>query len=488
MKAPLRRLHSFRTSWARYLGGPMTTLLARYRLWWFVLFVPVLAIIFLDLGWGFQGLYNQDAHAYLRLANELAAWWRGGAPPSNAYWPLGFPAAGAVVSLLTGSTLLGLRLVTALGWILSVLAFRHILLDTGADRTRATLYTVLTVGTSPFLLRHGVVVMSDLPAIALGLWSLRFGLRSANTRDSLICVALAATAVMVRLPMLVLVAPVLACSCVRAFHRAPAVQCGLLGAMLVACAVVVKMVVAGALAHPLGLQLQPENLFSSSFDTVDGQHRFLLPNALYVLKPLWHPGFLLLAPLLWLFLRRGDLRSKLVWLSLATAGGYLLFLGMLPDQNDRLCLPAMPCVALVLWPAFDWLMFRYGGRRIWRMAVLLVVVAQLVLFARAIAPFMQQDRTQRELSEWVKGAGATTVYTFGVDQALRSYGWRGAIIDLWRNEVEHFEPGALVLFNPKANAEQWKGRTPMLNWQRALVQGADTLGTRPDGWVLLRIR
>ncbi len=466
----------------------MTPLFARYRPWWLVLFVPVLAIIVLDLGWGFHGLYNQDAHAYLRLVNELVAWWKGGAPPSNAYWPLGFPAAGAVVSLLTGSTLLGLRLVTALGWVLSVLAFRRILLDTGADRTRAGLYTALTVGTSPFLLRHGVVVMSDVPAIALGLWSFRFGLRYANTRDSLICTALAATAVMVRFPMLVWVAPVLTFSCVRAFQRAPTVQRVLLGAMLIACVFLVRLAVAGALAHPLGLQLHPANLFRSAFDTVDGQHRFLIPNALYVLKPLWHPGFLLLAPLLWPFLRRYDLRSKLVWLSLATAGGYLLFLGMLPDQNDRLCLPAMPSVALVLWPAFDRLMVRYSGRGLWRMAVPLIVMVQLVLFARAIAPFVEQDRMQRELSEWVKGEGATTVYTFGVDQALHSYGHQGGTVDLWRNEVEHFEPGALVLFNPDANAEQWKGRTPMLNWQRALVQGADTVGTRPDGWVLLRIR
>ncbi|MCC7503055.1 MAG: hypothetical protein IT229_11025 [Flavobacteriales bacterium] len=442
----------------------------------------------LYLAWDFQGLYNQDAHSYLRLANELTAWWKGGGPPGQAYWPLGFPAAGAILSFLIGNTLLGLRLVTVFSWIMAVLAFRRILLDIGADRARAGLYTALTIGTSPFLLRHGVVVMSDVPAIGLALWSLRHGLRSKDLRDTLIGIAFAATAVMVRLPMLVWVAPVLMFSCLRAFQRATVGQRVLLTAMLVTGAVVVRWVVAGALAHPLGLQLLPGNLFRSAFDTVDGQHRFLVPNALYVLKPLWHPGFLLLAPLLWPFLRRGDLRSKLALLSFATAGGYLLFLGMLPDQNDRLCLPALPCVALVLWAAFDRVMFRYGGRRIWRMAVPLVVAVQLVLFARAIAPFVQQDRTQRELAEWVKGAGATTVYTFGVDQALRSYGFSGSTIDLWQNEVEHFKPSALVLFNPDANAEQWKGRTPMQNWQRALVQGADTVGTRPDGWVLLRVR
>jgi hypothetical protein len=54
--------------------------------------------------------------------------------------------------------------------------------------------------------------------------------------------------------------------------------------------------------------------------------------------------------------------------------------------------------------------------------------------------------------------------------------------------VDRFEPGALVLFNPAANAEQWKDLAPMRNWQRAVDLGADTLGVRRDGWVLLRVR
>ncbi len=488
MKAPLRRLHSFRTLLARYLGGPMTSLIARSQRWWLVLLLPVASIILLSMGWGFWGLYNQDAHAYLRLANELTIWWKGGDPPGPAFWPLGFPAAGATLSFLTGSTLLGLRLVVVFSWIMAVLAFRRILLDSGADRKRASLYAVLTIGTSPFLLRHSVVVMSDVPAIAFALWSLRFGVRSADARDTLVCIILAAFAAMVRLPMLVWAAPVLVFSCWRTFPGSPVVQRLLLLATVLACACLVKVVVAGALTHPLGLQLHPANLFRRAFDTVDGHHHFLVPNALYVLKPFWHPGFLLLAPLFWPFLRTVDLRSRVASISLATAGVYLLFLGMLPDQNDRLCLPAMPCAALLLWPAFDRLMVRYGGRGLWRMAIPLVVVVQLVLFARAVAPFVQQDRYQRELAEWVKGEGASTVYTFGVDQAMHSYGSTGHTIDLWQNEVGHFEPGALVLFNPTANAEQWKGRAPMLNWQRAVEQGADTVGARPDGWVLLRIR
>ena len=466
----------------------MPLLFSRFQRWWAVLLLPVVVAIVLVMGWDFRGLYNQDAHAYLRLANELLMWWKGGAAPGPAYWPLGFPAAGAVISFLTGSTLLGLRLITVLGWMMAVLAFRRILLDCGADRTSASLYTALTIGTSPFLLRHGVVVMSDVPAIALALWGLRYALRSAKIRDTLVCIALAAVAVMVRSPLSVCVAPAVAFSCIRTVQRGSAGQRALLLATLFACAALVMSVVADALAHPLGRQLQPGNLFRNAFSTVDGQHRFLMPNVLYVLKPLWHPGFLLLAPLLWIFFRRCDLRSNVARLSLVTIAGYLLFLAMLPDQNDRLCLPAMPFAALLLWPAFERFAGRYGAQPLWRVAIPVFIVLQLVLFARAVAPFVEQERTLRELAEWVKGEGASTVYTFGVDQALHGYGATGNTIDLWQNEVRHFEPRALVLFNPIAYAEQWKGRAPMLNWQRVLEQGADTVGIRPDGWVLLRMR
>jgi hypothetical protein len=257
---------------------------------------------------------------------------------------------------------------------------------------------------------------------------------------------------------------------------------------LVACGALIALALGTAMDHPLGLQMRASNLFQRVFTTVDGEHRFLLPNGLFVLKPLVHPGFLLLAPVCWVFFRKADLRAAHGPVVGASLLAYLLFLGMLPDQNDRLLLPAVPLVALVGWPAFQRLSAVPAVKRWERALVGAAVVAQLLLFARAIAPFVRQDRDQRELAEWVNGAGASTVYTFGVDQALRTYGHTGAVVDLWRKEVDRFEPGALVLFNPAANAEQWKDLAPMRNWQRAVDLGADTLGVRRDGWVLLRVR
>jgi len=455
--------------------------------WWpLLLLLPMLATLGLHVGWGFQGLYNQDAHAYLRLAGEVKAYWNGGPAPVS-YWPLGFPDLGALVGMMIGDDRWALLLLAIVGWAALVAGFRRILLDAGADRDRASLFTLLTVGTSPFLLRHGVVVMSDVPAMAFAIWSLRFALRAGLT-NCLLALLLATAAVIVRLPMAILLAPAVFGSCWLNIRKGGTPERTVVLIALVACGALIALALGTAMDHPLGLQMRASNLFQRVFTTVDGEHRFLLPNGLFVLKPLVHPGFLLLAPVCWVFFRKADLRAAHGPVVGASLLAYLLFLGMLPDQNDRLLLPAVPLVALVGWPAFQRLSAVPAVKRWERALVGAAVVAQLLLFARAIAPFVRQDRDQRELAEWVNGAGASTVYTFGVDQALRTYGHTGAVVDLWRKEVDRFEPGALVLFNPAANAEQWKDLAPMRNWQRAVDLGADTLGVRRDGWVLLRVR
>jgi hypothetical protein len=455
--------------------------------WWpLLLLLPVLATLGLHVGWGFQGLYNQDAHAYLRLAGELKAYWKGGPAPVS-YWPMGYPTLGALWGIVLGDDRWALLLIAIVGWAALVAGFRRILLDAGADRGHASLYTLLTVGTSPFLLRHGVVVMSDVPAMAFAMWSIRSALRPGVT-NSVLALLLAGAAVMLRLPMAVLLAPALLISCWRVILSGGTRERLVLLLAVIGCASLIALALGTALDHPLGLEMRPMNLFQRVFTTVDGEHRFLLPNGLFVLKPLVHPGFLLLAPVCWVFFRKADLRAAHGPVVGASLLAYLLFLGMLPDQNDRLLLPAVPLVALIGWPAFQRLSAVPAVKRRERALVGAVLVAQLLLFARAIAPFVRQDRDQRELAEWVNGHEASTVYTFGVDQALRTYGHGGVVVDLWRKDVDRFEQGALVLFDPLANAEQWKDHAPMRNWQRAVEQGADTLGVRPDGWVLLRVR
>ncbi len=456
--------------------------------WWpLLLLLPLLVTLVLHIGWGFEGLYNQDAYAYLRISRELASWCQSGGAFPTSYWPMGFPALGSLLALALSDARWALLLVTVAGWTALVIGFRRILLDQGADRTLASLFALLSVGTSPFLLRHGVVVMSDVPAMALAVWSLRHGLLP-GTRNALAAVLLATAAVLVRLPMAIWLAPILAYSVVRGWRSGSHVQRGLLTIVAVGCGLAAWHALGQALQHPLGVQLNVVHLFQRSFASVDGVHRFALPNLLFVLKPLVHPGFLLIAPACWFFFRGSDLRSPHARVVAASALAYLLFLGMLPDQNDRLCLPAVPLVALLLWPSFTRLETWPPMAQRRGLVIGAVVLLQSGLFARAIAPFVKQDRIQRELAHWVIDRQATTVYTFGVDQALIGQGFSGEVVDLWQREVTRFKPGSVVLFNPAANAEQWRDRAPMRNWQRATAQAADTIGTRPDGWVLLRIR
>jgi hypothetical protein len=38
--------------------------------------------------------------------------------------------------------------------------------------------------------------------------------------------------------------------------------------------------------------------------------------------------------------------------------------------------------------------------------------------------------------------------------------------NLWSRQIEHFDTGALVVFNLQETAPRWKGLNPMLNWER----------------------
>ncbi|HEX2617418.1 MAG TPA: glycosyltransferase family 39 protein, partial [Flavobacteriales bacterium] len=117
---------------------------------------------------GYQGLNGQDAHDYLRLAKAWTAWAHGGPLPHLFEHPHGYPIAGALLGLLVGSEGLALRLISAASLLVIAFVFRDLLRRAfPRDREHVDAFVLLTLVLSPFLLRHALVVMSDVPGIAL---------------------------------------------------------------------------------------------------------------------------------------------------------------------------------------------------------------------------------------------------------------------------------------------------------------------------------
>lgn len=462
------------------------------RLSWFHLFtlaVPAAVALVLTAGLGFDGLYGQDAYGYVHQAAGNAAV---GSPHPG--FPGGYPAAMAALGHLTGDLALAGRLLSlvsfiGIAWLLHfVLSLAHPALERGS----ITAYVLLGITFSPFLLRSSQVVMSDtwcavlLMAGFVGVLHVQEEARSRWVAWTVLFLAGACWVRFAAAPVAIVLSVAMVRACVRGS------RVGALWPLAIAVSALVLLVIsdpsAAGLQHPWLRDWSPLNAFRRNFDTADGHAHYTLPNVLHVCKVVVHPGFFTLGPLLLLFFRWRDRKVPAAGLALACLLAYVVFLMGPPYQNERFLLLAVPFVAVALFPAY--LRFRTALEARGRDPVLLlsaVAALQLALFVPAMNGLVKHNRVERRLAQSVNDRPEQVLYCFSVSEALRIRCPERRVIELWGAPVDRFEPGALVIFNPRAFAAQWSGMDPMLNWQRVLDQGATPVQEWPDGWIVARV-
>lgn len=438
---------------------------------------------------GFDGLYGQDAYGYLRQALAFP-----GPAGSGTTFPEGYPAIVAILGRAIGGPLIAARCVSvlshaAVAWILFTLLGRAF---PAADRKALACHAVCSVSLSPFLLRSSQVVMADAWCLFLLMAAFACLLRVREVPGpkwvfaTTVALAGACWARYAAAPLALVFAAALVRYAVRS-SKAKALWPLLLTAIVLAV-LVPREAVHAALEHPWLREWSPVNAFRRRFVTADGLAQYTLPNVFHVAKVLVHPGFLTLGPLLLPFVRRADLRLPIVRLAVCGAAVYLVFLMGPPYQNDRFLLLAQPFLALALFPAFLRLHARLValGRKPVRLLGA-VAVLQLVLLVPAMRGYLRHNAVERRIAQAVNERPERVVYAFAVSGALRVRCADRSVHELWGAPVEHFEAGALVVFNPTEFARQWEGMDPMLNWQRALDRGAAPVMDWPDGWIIARL-
>src|SRR5687767_1489738 len=123
----------------------------------------LLFFVIVRLGFGFNGLYGQDAHEYLRFGKAVYQFFLTGTNPGDYIWPVNFPLYGALLSLL-------LRNVNFSMQVLSVCSFIGIILYTSkiiklifvGDEGRRSLFLWCFLLLSPLVLRASILIMSDV--------------------------------------------------------------------------------------------------------------------------------------------------------------------------------------------------------------------------------------------------------------------------------------------------------------------------------------
>lgn len=478
--------------------------------WGIFVFAAWLVVRF---GLHYNGLYGQDAHEYYRYSQALFGYFQRQTPPGDYFWPVNYPLYGALLTFLTGDNLLALQGISILSFLATGWLLRDIILQIfppADEKKRNTIFIYITITwfLSPMLWRTSTLVMSDMLGIALTSWAIWAYIRF-NKHPSASLMAVfgfaAAAAVMTRYgAAVVLVLPglVMLRSGLRSRQWIGLVLAAILAIICVLPHIWIRGQNSGAfLGHAWLQHWSVAHWFERIFDTQDGRTFYRLPNLLYSLMALYHPGFSILcsaAIAVMLFLNRRNIKISLLPLfpsreiTFVLTGSfiiYALFLAGIPFQNSRFVMAGYPLLILIAFPAFDFL-YAYFKNNYLKISLLTAFsVLQICLLYTSFKPFYQRNKLEIALADAIKDQPSDTLYTFAVDMALKSYHIPQHCLNLWIKKYDSFDKGALVLFNEKAFAKQWEGKNPMINWNRLRQDyQLDTVKVLPEGWILYQIR
>lgn len=129
--------------------------------------IPVILVGIGRLWAGFDGVYGQDPYEYLRYAQSLRNFFIRGIPPGDYFWPVGYPLAGALLSLIIPNVGLCLQLITALSLgVIYVYSLKILALVYPSAPKTTLVFTGVFMVVSPYMLRFGLTVMADMFTLA----------------------------------------------------------------------------------------------------------------------------------------------------------------------------------------------------------------------------------------------------------------------------------------------------------------------------------
>ncbi|HTA26194.1 MAG TPA: hypothetical protein VK809_00280 [Bacteroidia bacterium] len=478
----------------KIIGG-----LWEYRLY---VFFFVMMLCFTSIT-GFNGLYGQDSYEYLRFTNALAGFAKNGINPGIDYWPVLYPLCGMLFSAVF-KLLFALQLVSVLSLILSGIYFEKILKALYKEEARSIRFFVfLFFLFSPYLLRASFTVMSDSLCLFFVTAACYYFIKYKEEKNNLFFIGfitLATSAISTRYgAFVVLIIPgiCVAYSFFRNFRLMPflvAVAAALL--ILLPYILIHKSSSTNFFQHEWLQGWSFKNFFRSDFSTADGNAVYTFPNILYCFFNLVHPAYCFAGILFIIFsfkalIKKGT--SATQWVFIASLLLYAFFLAGIPFQNLRFLILSFPFVLVLFFPGFMeiYTLLKKAKPRFLTPLLLLSTVLQGALFVRVFIPFYHDNKIERQISNEVMKYDTATLYTFSIEDAVRYYGFKNKIINMWKVKLDTLPPireSALVLFNEKQFSDEWKNKNPMLNWEYLNTKyQLIKLRDLPDNWGLYYI-
>lgn len=461
--------------------------------------LPLFILPLIRLLTGFNGLYGQDSHAFYQAAMELNELLRGEATDINFFWPYVYPLSAApwFSSPTPGDLVMQMTCCSALAGCLmfSGLILRNLFPEQGKW---SLVYLIIIIFLSPYFFRGGYLVMSDMPAAFFILAALHFMIRSLDSGKRLFlftAMLFSLLAFFTRYQTALLLAVPLFYTWIRSLRQKdwwPPV----LAAILAVGGFFLFWWMQGFgsrgfTAHPYLTEWNPLNFFRNEFHSADGAQHYRLPNLLYAFSLLYHPAWLMAGIFMLVFIRKNQFTGKIIILLFIPLLLYILFLAGIPFQNQRFLLIALPVFGIWMYPAFYRLMEQIRFPRLRTLLLVILAAGQSGMIIWSGKDFVKLNHKEREIAATLKQIcpEESRLYVFDLEPALKTYGIRNPMQNIWTREYPGFEKGSMVILNTRKLEPQWTGRNPAINWEKMKKENNPLLITDfGHGWELYELR
>ena len=454
--------------------------------------IPIVLMAGLALFFGFNGLYGQDSHEYLRFTTT---WKLSGLNPeliAEFQWPIGFPLAGILLSYMGIPLLWSLNSVSVLAAVGTLVYTNKIIKHVYGKSGR--MWLILGAATQVYFIRGGILVMSDMLCcffVVLTYYH-SFRYRADKHWHSMFFVVLAATAAFfTRYASVPLLMPPVFYGFYTLFRKGNRVL------KVVAVQVLIALVAVFlwsnnrllALSGELFGQWSVGNFFSLSVKNADGVYYKTVPNVLYIFGNFFHIGYLAIGALLIPFYAycKPVFRERVLLIGLVL---YLLTIVGLQTQNYRFLILSHPLVLVLLFGAYHKLYKTLAKRKLGTLFIAGILLFNAAFFFYSFRKTYAVHADEKEVTGALRKLNHQgTIYTFFVDQSFPSYGIHNEVKNLYMDSYTDFETGALVVYNPVKFEVQWQGTRVEQNWKYLTTHFAlDTVVFLQNNWMIYEIR
>lgn len=456
--------------------------------------IPILLLIVFRII-GFDGLYGQDSYEYLRYTKAIEEYLISGEHPGVFFWPVLYPTLGSFFGFFFGTTL-ALQLISCISFSVACVYILKTLQLIYPKSFYRFIYVLVFAVFCPFLLKMGLIVMSDSLALAFIVLSFYFFFKSHYKDGSIIPIFVFVTcAFMTRYPSIIITFPIIAYTLYLVIKRRKIKDFSI--AILLSFLAFIPFLVfqfenVFKVTSNSFLKLwSVANYFKSSFTTHDGTTSYKFINLVYIGYLFFHPGFIFIGSILsFLLLKHYNLLNTFPQKTLVICSSlYILFLAGIPFQNPRILGLVFPLILLLFFPVFLKLMNFKVLQKYPTLFTTLSISLQIVFFMLTFTSVLKRSIIEKELITMVQPYQKNTLYSFDVDLAMQGHGLDFNYKNLYLKRYTKLNKNDLILFNPKRYEEQWKNKNPMLNWRFINKNySLKLLETHPKGWKLYRIK